>query len=71
MALGTQQGLVADSLIQIIDDQCDHERTIIEFEDRVMGPCDDSANVCEEGRITRLSESRDQAREFCGRRPLS
>ncbi len=36
-----------------------------------MGPCDDSANVCEEGRITRLSESRDQAREFCGRRPLS
>ena len=71
MALGTQQGLVADSLNPMIDDRCDHERTMVEFEDRVLGPCRDSADICVEERMTRLAESRDQAREFCWQRTLN
>lgn len=69
--LFTQHVVFAESAESLIDDRCDHEKLMFEFEKRVLDPCRARADTCTKERTKHLGEDPDQARDSCLNRPLN
>lgn len=71
LLFATQQLSLAESTFPPIDERCEIEKLLLEFDRSVAGPCEDRARTCTDERTSQFNETQDQARKFCWRRPLN
>ena len=59
-----------ESAVPLIDERCEVSRLLQTFEERITNPCYEEVDACTAERQDRYGETRDQARDYCWRRPL-